>query len=370
LVGFEKENPMNLFFWQNCISPHQKPYIDKLVLDDRVDNVYIIVPIVQSLERQKLGWNVDYDEQKVNIIIKPSLEHVDFLFRNNIKDSIHFFSGIRGYKDVYEYFKVSLRYDLKRGLITEGPYTYKKPLLFHKIRFLLLDYKYIKKISFVFAIGEDAYKYYTMWSSNWKVFSFRYTVENSFLKINYEKTSGSLKFVYLGNLTKRKNVELLLKCIKEIFSMEFSLDIIGDGEERLKLFKYINKFKLSPKVSMVGKIKISEVNRVLQTYDVLVIPSFHDGWAAVINEALHNGLFVVASSNCGGKVLLNNPKCGLVFDSNNKAALIRSLICCINNKDLIRAQKEDLQKWANDNISAQATANYFLNCLFSGSITF
>ena len=45
-------------FWQNCLSPHQLPYIVHLLDDARVNEVVIVTNEVVSDERKNMGWDV------------------------------------------------------------------------------------------------------------------------------------------------------------------------------------------------------------------------------------------------------------------------------------------------------------------------
>ena len=49
---------MRLVFWQNCLSPHQLPYIVHLLDDMRVDEVVIVAGETVSDARKKMGWAI------------------------------------------------------------------------------------------------------------------------------------------------------------------------------------------------------------------------------------------------------------------------------------------------------------------------
>lgn len=48
---------MRIVFWQNCITPHQMPYITQLLYDKRVDEVIVISDKELISSRRKMGWN-------------------------------------------------------------------------------------------------------------------------------------------------------------------------------------------------------------------------------------------------------------------------------------------------------------------------
>lgn len=224
---------MRLVFWQNCLSPHQMPYITKLLEDKRVDKVDIITGCVVGSERQKMGWNMicNSDWVKYDIFMEPSEQTVQFLLEARKEDSVHFFSGIRGFDFVFSVLKMSMKYNIKRGIISEQPLTYAygrqnaKPLWLHKLRYKLQDWRFISSIDYVFAIGGNAVDFFKSLSTNWHVYSFAYCITSKEQMFEH-KNSDTLKICYVGSLSPRKNVRLLLKANKQMDS------IVGGGSSQ------------------------------------------------------------------------------------------------------------------------------------------
>lgn len=346
---------MRLVFFLNSASPHQIPYIKELKKDEHVSELILVIPKIDSEERKKIGW--DTEKMLLNSNIKYLLSPSDLTITKilNIDETFCFFSGIRAESNVFRWFKYSLRFKVRRYIITEGPYTYHKPIFLHYIRFLLQDYKYIKFITGVFAIGPQAVKYYNSLSKSWQVFSFIYVTENR--KREIFSTEGKLKLLFVGNLTKRKNVLFLLKSLEE--TSDIKLTIVGAGEEQTKLEKVAKRHNLD--IIFMGSKPMDEIPSIMQQHDVLVLPSLHDGWGAVVNEALTLGLFCLVSNKCGSKTLIKNYKNGIVF-SLNKKSLVDALNYCKNNILQIRKgitnRIEDAKK-----INGKSVAKYFINCI-------
>lgn len=91
-----------------------------------------------------MGWNVTQFPglERCDVKLSPSDNEIHELLSKRQEDSIHFFSGIHGYPFVTKVLDISLKYNVKRGIITERPNTFKfglangKPLWLHRIRFL------------------------------------------------------------------------------------------------------------------------------------------------------------------------------------------------------------------------------------------
>ena len=257
--------------------------------------------------------------------------------------------------------------NVKRGLITESPFVFKARLLFHKLRFLLYDYKYVAKIDYVFAMGNMAKEYYDFWSKKWDVFLFAYCVD---VKSNNLPVlqSNKMRFVYVGSLIKRKNVSLLLKSISHLSSdCNYHLDIIGNGEEHSNLLDFVNKNNLIEHVTFRGTLSMSDIHAKLNNYDVLILPSIHDGWGAVINEGLHSGLYIVSSDKCGASTLIENSNRGIIFKNKDLNSLVQALNYCINNSKEIKSGRNERLGWSKK-INGKAISKYMIDCLQSNTI--
>lgn len=353
---------MNLLFWQNCISPHQLPYISEIFKDHRIESVFLIAPIITGKERLEMGWKQDLENiQGLTLIISPDYDQVTSLMKEHVQNAIHLFSGIRANQTVFSYFKLSLNFNVRRGIITETPYLYNYPLWLHKLRFLLRDYQYVKKIDYVFSMGEMAESYYKFWSKDWKVFQFGYSVKID--EFQNKEIKGVCRIVFVGSLSRRKNVRLLLHALKKIEKENvFQLDIIGNGEDESYLKSYVADHKMSAYVNFLGKRDMKETHKRLNSYDALILPSLYDGWGAVINEALQSGLYVICSDACGAKTLIEDSNRGLVFKSGNIKSLAESLNHLNNQIDKIRSVRRERILWS-EKISGSSMANYLVDCL-------
>lgn len=348
---------MNFIFFQNCVSPHQIPYIKELVLNPDVKEVFLIVPRYDYNERQKMGWDNKRltENTGIKLLYKPNEKDIKELLDKS-ENLYCFFSGIRADADVFYWFNLSLKFNVKRYVITEPPFTFNKPLWMHYIRFFLQDYKFVKHIDGIFGIGEDAVKYYRNISRKWKVFPFQYVTEHN------ERTkaapTGNLKLLFVGSLCKRKNVRIVIEALKGIKNIEFT--IIGDGEERLELENLANQNKVV--VSFLGSKNMKEIPPIMQEHDILVLPSLHDGWGAVVNEAMDLGLYVIVSDRCGARMMIDKGISGEVFISNSIKALKKSIIHCLEIKDNIRKKvKYNIELF--NKFRGKSVAKYLIDCI-------
>lgn len=359
-----------IVFWFNVLSPHQMPYIKHMAENPSVQSVIVCVPELVSKEREKMGWLIEkLSIPKLEVVVNPTETECETIFSKNTENSFHFFSGIRGFPFVFTNFKRSLKYNIKRGIITEMPLTFfmgrknAKPLWMHKLRFKLLNYKYVPHISYVFAIGQKAKSYYCSISSKWEVYPFIYCTEQSEQSIKLCENRKT-KFAFVGSLSIRKNPLLIVNAMQLLPSTyQFIHTFIGDGSERLKLEKKIKKLPNNFNLSILGFIPNNLTISKIRASDILILPSIFDGWGAVVNEALQCGLFVICSDACGAKELIKDKQNGIVFKSQDPESLKNALVYVMDNIKEIRQRKLIISEWAGKSISGKVLSDYFLSCI-------
>lgn len=356
---------MTLFFWQNIISPHQIPYINQLALENKVDKVYLIVEKDMDSERDQMGWSIkDNNTNNVELLVSPDAETMNDFYQKSNNQTYHFYSGIRAFPLVYQAFKMGLKYSLNRGIIVEHPIVFRKPLFLHFFKTLVFDYKYFKHIEHVFAFGEKATNWYKLWNKSWNVHEFAYCVEQPNFKENIE--NGKVQIVYVGSLISRKNVKLIIQSLKQIQIDSFHLTIIGDGPLKKELMKFSDKIGIDQEITFKGFMSMNEIKKELTDYDILVLPSYYDGWGAVVNEGLMAGLFVLVSDKCGSKTLINERN-GRMFNLGTKKNCLKShLKWSFENIGLIRTGRTE-RKRMSEQIDGKHIAKYFIDCLESST---
>lgn len=364
---------MNLIFFQNCISPHQMPYIEFLSSFNGVENVWVIVPEIDMTSRKEMGWHASnfMKRGKIKFMINPPDDEVSELFHQyNGSNTWCLFSGITSFPMVSKFFKVSLHYQLKRAVITEPPLIYNHPLWQHAIRFTLKDWRYVKYIDKFFVMGSDFVSYYRLWSKRWSVVPFMYCTQWKERSLPFSETmhSTKLKVLFVGALSHRKNVELLLRSAQSMSVEEqkdLEIGIVGEGEKSSALHELTHSDKNQTQVIFYGVQPMDKVSSIMEQYDVLCLPSLHDGWGAVVNEALTLGLYVICSDSCGAKYLIERSgnMCGQSFKSNDANGLKMVLEDCLAGREHIRQNMMNRIDWARNNIHGEIVAHSFLENL-------
>lgn len=359
---------MRFLFFQNCISPHQMPYIEALSEDRFVEEVWVIAPRITYGHRADLGWPESWTHStgKMHILLSPTDKEVKELIAESIAKAeergekvVANFSGISAFPEIKRWLDISLSFNrLLRGIITEAPFAKgKKYLLWlHRLHFLLTDYRYIRNIHYVFAIGEDCVSYYRGWSSHWRVIPFMYCTQTPSEVVSSELQDAGdkkLRILFVGALEQRKNVPFLLDALKDS-GVDYSLSIVGDGDLRADLEG--QAVEKGIQANFLGTCPNAEISRIMAAHDLLVLPSLHDGWGAVINEAASVGTLTACSSRCGARAIAN-----YVFDLEQQNGLRQIIQAVAADMVALREQRTDRIEWAKKEISPLAVSKKMLD---------
>src|SRR5262249_31588999 len=111
------------------------------------------------------------------------------------------------------------------------------------------------------------------------------------------------------------------------------------------------------------RITSKDVRRLLKDVDCLVLPSDHEGWGAVVSEALLSGVPAVCSDRCGVAEVVRASGYGDGVRSGDEASLTEAIRACLVAGILPLDRRERLRRWADGTISAGAGAAYLQEIL-------
>jgi glycosyltransferase involved in cell wall biosynthesis len=160
--------------------------------------------------------------------------------------------------------------------------------------------------------------------------------ENSLLKIYNESIKFSNKnidhynllgkkcILFVGRLVEVKNLFFLIKCFSNLKDKNCNLIIVGEGPLKSKLISYLKELDVHNDVILVGREEGKQLYSWYLCSQLFVLPSIHEPFGAVVNEALLAGCFVLCSKLAGASSLINEDN-GLLFDPFNEIEFTNKL---------------------------------------------
>jgi glycosyltransferase involved in cell wall biosynthesis len=138
--------------------------------------------------------------------------------------------------------------------------------------------------------------------------------------VNKERTYKK-RFVYIGTINEEKGIDLLCEVRKKL-PKDVILDVYGPILEE----KYSSEYFEFHQVSYKGALKPKDVLKVMEKYDVLVLPSYREGYPGVIIEAFMLGIPVIATKLEGISEMVENGTNGLLIEIGSSKDLLRAII--------------------------------------------
>lgn len=149
------------------------------------------------------------------------------------------------------------------------------------------------------------------------------------LKSQYNK-SNVMKLLYVGNVSQRKGVEIILKAVKKINKKDIELTLIGGMSKGNQLIsKYEGLYNYIPQLEQ------EELEKYYQEADLLLFPSYMDGWGFVVLESMSCGTPVIVSEYTGAKDAVISGENGFIIPVNDVNALVSKIEYFYNNKEKI-----------------------------------
>ena len=153
-----------------------------------------------------------------------------------------------------------------------------------------------------------------------------------------------IKFLYVGRVSREKNLELLADAFKEILEAGFAahLIIIGDGPYRKEMEQ---KLRGRP-ATFAGFLEGDKLSRGYASSDVFVFPSTTDTFGNVVLEAQASGLAVIVSDEGGPKELMRDGVTGIVVRADDKVSLVEAMLFFLRDPEAPRAIGERARLFA------------------------
>lgn len=171
------------------------------------------------------------------------------------------------------------------------------------------------------------------------------------VKSNISKEFSEFKnkqvILYIGYLNKRKGVDILISAFQKINITDTILLIVGSGEERDTLRKLAKNDK---NIHFIENVVADKRAYYYSIADIFVLPTTHDVWGFVTNEALYYDLPVIITNSAASSELIENGKTGFIIQKNNTLQLQNALTMFLNNSILQTQIRSYVKSYNKDKI--------------------
>jgi glycosyltransferase involved in cell wall biosynthesis len=215
-----------------------------------------------------------------------------------------------------------------------------------------------QRVSGFLSVGTSNSRYWLRYGAKpEKIFLAHYAVDNDFFRsqaARYRPCREQIRdengwrqrylLLYVGRLAVEKGVDVLIEAVRGISRVrpDIGLLIVGEGPERKWLEKQAQNL---PQVFFLGFHDWKDLPRFYAAADLLVLPSKHEQWGLVVNEAMASGLPVLATRKVGAaQDLIIEGQSGYVVPEDDAEAMASAIDRACQSEERLRAMGEGAQQ--------------------------
>lgn len=142
------------------------------------------------------------------------------------------------------------------------------------------------------------------------------------LEFTPEVKTFSKRFVFISQVREDKGIDEILQASNQL-DESYTIDIYGPIIDEKYTPEYFKKFQAVYRRSL----QAHEVVPVLNTYDVLLLPTFYkgEGYPGIIVEAYSSGIPVIATNLKGISEITDPYQTGILIDPKNPDQLVKAM---------------------------------------------
>ena len=153
-------------------------------------------------------------------------------------------------------------------------------------------------------------------------------------KTRDKQYNNKINILYCGRLSSKKGIYDFIEICKGLNEKDphkFAFTIVGDGSDNIKSL-VSETIKQYANIYYAGAT--SNPDKFYKQSDILISPSYYDGFGLTTIEAMSYGVPVLSYRTSGAELLINNHVNGFIIETGNVTAMV-DLVTLIVNKNLL-----------------------------------
>ena len=350
-----------VYFWQRIVSPHMAGLAAALA--GQGCSVVYVAERQMSEDRAQQGWTSPALGM-ASLELAPTAAAVRALAQAAPVDAIHICQGIRSNGLVGMAQRTLAAHHRNQWVVMETVEDTEWRGVLKRLEYRRLFMLWRNRLQGVLATGcsTPAWVVGRGMPAD-RVFPFAYFLPDAIRPENGQmaETGGPFRFAFVGRLIELKRVDLLISALSILKWPDVELVVIGSGPLESELHSFAET-TWPGRVRWLGRLPLGEVPQAMARADCLVLPSRHDGWGAVVSEALMVGTPAICSDACGAAGVVRASGVGSVFRSGDLTSLVQTLDASLAAGKPREQNRFALANWARC-LGASAGAGYLIDIL-------
>ena len=158
---------------------------------------------------------------------------------------------------------------------------------------------------------------------------------NGFWKNRFRTEGDSFKLLYVGRISKERNLELLTEAFLQVSRErgDVRLVVVGDGPYLERMRRELS----STKALFTGALHGDKLSQAYASSDLFLYPSSADTMGHVVLEAQASGLPALVGDLGGARENLIPEETGRILPGDDPGAFARNILALLNNPDRLSA---------------------------------
>jgi glycosyltransferase involved in cell wall biosynthesis len=142
--------------------------------------------------------------------------------------------------------------------------------------------------------------------------------------------------LWCGRFTQQKGLEYLVQALRIIVAQNPRVRLLmtGDGPLLPRICRILEKYKLTDKVVLLGRVPYDAIPTLMNKASVYVLPSLNEGMPYVLLEAMACGKSVIGSDISGINDVITHGRNGLLVPPRNPVAFADAVSALLENESL------------------------------------
>ncbi len=186
------------------------------------------------------------------------------------------------------------------------------------------------------------------------------------------KVNPEYDVVYVGRITRQKNVDGLIKAVdllRKDYGYPARLLIVGDGPHRPRLMELVDQLGLRSLVDFRGRVRPSDVPFEMARGRVIALLSYREGFGLSVLEGMKMGLPQVGSDDGGIRDIVLDGVTGFLVPPDDPRAAAEALFRLLSDDSLYSAMSERSIERGKTVFSARSLSKKFEDILLKAAST-
>lgn len=309
---------LTVTFISNYLNHHQLPFCKAMCNNEDIEFTFIATEQI-SKERRELGY--EDMNSKYDFVIEAYKDNEKIKSYEVAEKSDVVIIGSAPTNYISKRLKENkLTFKYSERVLKGGTWTILNPRIFIPLM-MKNTFKRKKRLYMLCNSAYTAFDYSLVGAYIDKCYKWGYFPETKKYDIEElikrKMENKPIKILWVARFLKLKHPEIVVELAKRLRKrgQKFEIQMIGNGELFDKIKSQIDEAYLTDYIKLLGPVKSSDVRRYMENANIFLATSDqHEGWGAVVNEAMNSACVVVGSKEIGSvPYLIEHKKNGLVY---------------------------------------------------------